>query len=133
MKDLIELQDRDCLWPRRTFRLYQLFWIKRLAHENVHDFAGARNAITGDLCIVDVELGFAVAPITVVLQQSGRELREEASAQKQCNRHQKAWFEHRAQSMAFPSSVEILDIERTIRCSLAKEGRTLDVYQYGQF
>ena len=75
MEDLIELQDRDCLWSRRTFRFHQLFRIKRLAHENVQDFAGARNAVTGDLCIVDIELGFAIAPITVVLEQGGRELR----------------------------------------------------------
>jgi hypothetical protein len=41
----------------------------------VQDFAWTRSAIPGDPCVVDVELGFAVAPVTVVLQQGWGELR----------------------------------------------------------
>ena len=62
--------------PRRIFRFHELFRIERFAHENVQDFARARNAVADDLRVVDVELGFAVAPVTVVLEQGGSELRE---------------------------------------------------------
>src|SRR5438046_3882265 len=110
MEDLIELQDRDCLWPRRTFPLHQLFRIKRLAHENVQDFAGARDAITGDLCIVDIELRFAVAPVTVVLQQGGRELREGPSDKKYGKHDQQRGFEHQAINYGISSECRDLGI-----------------------
>jgi len=74
--NLIELQDRDCLWPRRALRFDELFGIEGLADKNVQDFAGTRSAFANELRIVNIELSFAVAPVTVVLEQGGGELRE---------------------------------------------------------
>src|SRR5438552_18880169 len=37
-------------------------------------FALPRNAVAGDLRVVNIEFGVAVAPVAVVLQEGGREL-----------------------------------------------------------
>ena len=67
MENLVQLQNRDGVGSRGAFWLNELFRIKRFAHENMQDLAGARGAIPSDLRFVDIEFGFAVAPIIIVL------------------------------------------------------------------
>jgi len=74
VEDLVELQHRDRIRLVGIVRLHELFGIERLAHKNVQDLAGTRDAVARNLRVVDVELRFAVGPVAVVLEKRGREL-----------------------------------------------------------
>ena len=82
VQDLIQLQHRDRFGPLQVVRFHQLLRIERLAHENMQHFARTRLPVTDDLRVVDVELGFAVVPVAVVLEKARSELREAARAEK---------------------------------------------------
>ena len=53
----------------------ECFRVDPFPKENVQDFALAQLSVPHELALVKVELSFAVAPITVIRQNPGRELR----------------------------------------------------------
>ena len=85
VQNLVQFQDLDHTGPLPIIRLNELPVIKRLAHEDVKNFGLTRLAVFHDLGVVDVELGFAVVPITGVLDKGGSEL----SKRGQCPRNRK--------------------------------------------
>ncbi len=75
VQDLIQLDHVDQIRLIPALRFHELFWIKRLSHQNVQHFAWVRLSFAHDLRIVEIELRFAVAPVAAVLQKPRRKLR----------------------------------------------------------
>ena len=75
MQNLIEFHNWNHTRPLPVVHFCPLLWIERLAYENVQHFARTRLPFAHDLGVVKVELRFAVAPVTVVLQKCRRKLR----------------------------------------------------------
>jgi hypothetical protein len=76
VENLIQFQDRDCVGLIRFVRFQELFWIELFANQNMEHLAAAGRSLTHDLRVVNVELGFAIASVAVVLQKGRRELSE---------------------------------------------------------
>src|SRR5712692_3883742 len=85
MQDLVQLDDVDQIRPFRVVWFYELLRIEWFAHKDVQHLARSRLALANNLRVVEIELGFAVAPVAAVLQKRWRELRGRAFEQRAKN------------------------------------------------
>src|SRR3982751_2897716 len=88
VQNLVELQHLDDAGPLPVVGLNELPVVERLAHDDVKHFGLTRLAVAHDLRVVDVELGFAIVPITRVLDEGWRELAEGGPGSTDRNRDQ---------------------------------------------
>src|SRR6266404_6455985 len=73
--DLIHSDGSDRIGACRVIEACECFWIDPFPKENVQHFALAELAVPHELALVKVELSFPIAPITIVRQNPGCELR----------------------------------------------------------
>src|SRR4051812_39064431 len=92
VQNLVHLQNRNRIRPRRALYFHELLWIERLAHQDVQHLARPRGSFAHDLRSVDAELRFAVTPVAGVLQQSRRELREGVTTAAKKTKRQEKWL-----------------------------------------
>ena len=88
VQNLIHLQHLDDAAPLPVVRFHQLIQIEWLAHQDMENLSLTRLTVAHDLSVVDVELGFAIVPITRVLDEGWRELAEGGPGSTDRNRDQ---------------------------------------------
>ena len=82
-KDLVHADGGECVGFLGIVNPDKRFRIDKFSLKNHQDLTDAWLTVADDLCVIKIELGLAIAPVTIVLEQRRCELRDGAFHKRQ--------------------------------------------------